>query len=286
MNFCDDDFYPSPRVADLYCPGQTDRDIRQISSSICSNTDPSMKMPINIREKKFSIILPTYNEKENLPIITWLIFKYLEPCSLNFEIIVIEDGSPDGTLEVAQQLQDIYGSDKIVILNRGKKLGLGTAYKAGLELATGDYIVLMDADLSHHPKFIPKFIELASEKDYDIVTGTRYSGDGGVFGWDFKRKLISCGANTLTQIVLGPSVSDLTGSFRLYKKSVLKRLIGMSKSKGYAFQMEIIVLAEQMGYKIGEVPISFVDRVYGQSKMGLEEIVRFAYGLIDLTMRY
>uniref|UniRef100_A0A6G1SGI0 Dolichol-phosphate mannosyltransferase subunit 1 n=1 Tax=Aceria tosichella TaxID=561515 RepID=A0A6G1SGI0_9ACAR len=234
---------------------------------------------------KISIILPTYNERENLPIIVWLLFKYLQD-EVDFEIIIIEDGSPDGTLEVAKQLQDIYGTDNIVIQNRGKKLGLGTAYKAGLELANGDYIILMDADLSHHPKYIPKFIEKAKEGNYDIVTGTRYSGGGGVYGWDLKRKLISCGANTLTQMALGPSVSDLTGSFRLYKKSVLKNLIGLSRSKGYAFQMEIIVLAEQKGYKIGEVPISFVDRVYGQSKMGMDEIMRFAFGLVDLALRY
>jgi dolichol-phosphate mannosyltransferase len=234
---------------------------------------------------KLSIILPTYNEKENLPIIVWLLFKYLQD-KVDFEVIIIEDGSPDGTLEAAKQLQDIYGADNVLILNRGKKLGLGTAYKAGLELATGDYVVLMDADLSHHPKYIPAFIELAQEGNYDIVTGTRYRGNGGVYGWDLKRKLISCGANTLTQMALGPSVSDLTGSFRLYKKPVLKKLIGLSKSKGYAFQMEIIVLAEQKGYKIGEVPISFVDRVFGQSKMGLDEIMRFAFGLVDLALRY
>lgn len=236
---------------------------------------------------KLSIILPTYNEKENLPIIIWLIFKYLDNRDdLDFEIIIIEDGSQDGTLQVAERLQELYSNEKIVILNRGKKLGLGTAYKAGLDLATGDYIILMDADLSHHPKFITQFIDLAKEKRCDIVTGTRYDGIGGVYGWDFKRKLISCGANVLTQMALGPSVSDLTGSFRLYKKSVLKQLIGLSKSKGYAFQMEIIVLAEQKGYKIGEVPISFVDRVYGQSKMGFEEILRFLFGIVDLVIRY
>lgn len=235
---------------------------------------------------KLSIILPTYNERENLPIIVWLIHKYLDKNSYDYEIIIIEDGSPDGTLEVAQQLQDIYGYDKIVILNRGKKLGLGTAYKAGLDLATGDSIILMDADLSHHPKFIPEFIEKSKSGDYDIVTGTRYSGDGGVFGWDMKRKIISCGANVLTQMALGPSVSDLTGSFRLYKKSVLRKLITLTKSKGYAFQMEIIVLAEQLGYKIAEVPITFVDRLYGQSKMGIEEIVRFLFGVVNLAIRY
>lgn len=237
-----------------------------------------------MKKTKLSIILPTYNEKENLPIIIWLLYKYLDNCEINFEIIIIEDGSPDGTLEVAKKLEEIY--TQIVILNRGKKLGLGTAYKAGLELATGDYIVLMDADLSHHPKFIPQFLKLAKDNDYDIVTGTRYDGTGGVYGWDFKRKLISCGANVLTQMALGPSVTDLTGSFRLYKKKVLKELIGLSKSKGYAFQMEIIVLAEQKNYKIGEVPISFVDRVYGQSKMGFEEIVRFLFGVVDLVVRY
>lgn len=236
---------------------------------------------------KISIILPTYNEKDNLPIIVWLLYKYLNECpSLKFEIIIIEDGSPDGTLQVAQKLQDIYGRNQIVILNRGKKLGLGTAYKAGLDLATGDYIVLMDADLSHHPKFIPQFIAKAKKENLDIVTGTRYAGSGGVFGWDMKRKMISCGANVLTQLALGPSVTDLTGSFRLYKKPVLKRLMSLSKSKGYAFQMEIIVLAEQLNYKIGEVPITFVDRVYGQSKMGVDEIVAFLFGIFNLVIKY
>lgn len=239
-----------------------------------------------MKKTKLSIILPTYNERENLPIIIWLLFKYLKTCKLEFEIIIIEDGSPDGTLQVAQRLQEIYGKDQIVILNRGAKLGLGTAYKSGLELATGELIILMDADLSHHPKFIPEFLKLATDNNYDIVTGTRYAGDGGVYGWDYKRKIISCGANVLTQLALGPSVTDLTGSFRLYKKPVLKRLMAMTKSKGYAFQMEIIVLAEQLGYKIGEVPISFVDRLYGQSKMGIEEIVRFLYGIVDLVIRH
>lgn len=238
----------------------------------------------NKSKAKYSIILPTYNEIRNLPLVVYFLFKYLK--DFNFEIIIIEDGSPDGTLEVANLVQELYGRDAIIILNRGKKLGLGTAYKAGLELASGDYIILMDADLSHHPKYIPTFIRVATEGNYDIVTGTRYRGSGGVYGWDLKRKIISCGANTLTQMALGPSVSDLTGSFRLYKKSVLKKLIGMSRSKGYAFQMEIIVIAEQIGYKIAEVPISFVDRVYGESKMGIEEIVRFAFGLVDIALRY
>lgn len=195
---------------------------------------------------------------------------------------MIDDGSPDGTLEVAKQLQSIYGDSKIVLRPREKKLGLGTAYLHGLKHATGNYVIIMDADLSHHPKFIPQFIETQQKGDFDVVTGTRYASGGGVYGWDFRRKLISRGANFLTQILLRPGVSDLTGSFRLYKKSVLEKLVQSCVSKGYVFQMEMMVRARAFGLTIAEVPITFVDRFYGESKMGAMEIFQFAKGLIYL----
>lgn len=132
------------------------------------------------------------------------------------------------------------------------------------------------------PKFIPEFIELQKTKDFDIISGTRYLGNGGVSGWDFKRKLISRGANFLSQILLRPNASDLTGSFRLYKKDVLENCIKRCVSKGYVFQMEMLVRARQQKYTIGEVPISFVDRVYGESKLGGTEIVQFAKNLLYL----
>uniref|UniRef100_A0A8B9NWA1 Dolichol-phosphate mannosyltransferase subunit 1 n=1 Tax=Apteryx owenii TaxID=8824 RepID=A0A8B9NWA1_APTOW len=190
----------------------------------------------------------------------------------SFEIIVIDDGSPDGTQEVAEQLVKIYGSDKIV----------STAYIHGMKHATGNFIVIMDADLSHHPKFIAEFIRKQKEGNFDIVSGTRYKGNGGVYGWDLKRKLISRGANFITQVLLRPGASDLTGSFRLYRKEVLQKLMEKCVSKGYVFQMEMIVRARQLGYTIGEVPISFVDRVYGESKLGGNEIVSFLKGLLTL----
>ena len=180
---------------------------------------------------KYTIILPTYNERSNLPIITYLIAKTLDGAALQWELIIVDDGSPDGTQEVAKQLIGVYGASRIVLKPRAGKLGLGTAYVHGLQFATGNYVIIMDADFSHHPKFIPEFIRTQKSRNYDIVTGTRYAGDGGVYGWDFKRKLVSRGANLLASVVLRPGVSDLTGSFRLYKKNVLERVIRETESK-------------------------------------------------------
>uniref|UniRef100_A0A674MNN3 Dolichol-phosphate mannosyltransferase subunit 1 n=1 Tax=Takifugu rubripes TaxID=31033 RepID=A0A674MNN3_TAKRU len=231
---------------------------------------------------KYTVLLPTYNERENLPLIVWLLVKYFNKSGYDYEIIVIDDASPDGTLDVAKQLQEIYGKDKVVLRPRASKLGLGTAYLHGIKQATGNFIFIMDADLSHHPKFMPDFIKKQKEGNYDLVSGTRYRGSGGVYGWDLRRKLISRGANFLTQTLLRPNASDLTGSFRLYKKEVLETLVEKCMSKGYVFQMEIIIRARQLKYTIGEVPISFVDRVYGESKLGGNEIVSFAKGLLLL----
>jgi len=231
---------------------------------------------------KYTVLLPTYNERDNLPIIIWLLCKYFNESKENYEIIIIDDGSPDGTLDVAKELQQIYGDDKIVLRPRAKKLGLGTAYMHGIQHATGNFVILMDADLSHHPKFIPAMIALQRKHDYDIVSGTRYAGDGGVYGWDLKRKVISRGANYVAQVLLRPNASDLTGSFRLYRKPVLERLVAACVSKGYVFQMEMVVRARQCGFIIGEVPISFVDRVYGESKLGGSEIFGYIKGLLYL----
>ncbi|KAF8460376.1 nucleotide-diphospho-sugar transferase [Kalaharituber pfeilii] len=234
---------------------------------------------------KYTIILPTYNERKNLPVITWLLAKTLNENNIDWELIIVDDGSPDGTQEVAEQLIKVYGEKRIVLKPRAGKLGLGTAYVHGLQFATGNFVIIMDADFSHHPKFIPQFIKAQKTKNYDIVTGTRYAGDGGVYGWDFKRKLVSRGANLFASVVLRPGVSDLTGSFRLYKKSVLERVIKETESKGYTFQMEMMVRARAAGFTVTEVPISFVDRIYGDSKLGGDEIVEYAKGVFNLWLK-
>ncbi|KAG7196225.1 dolichol-P-mannose synthesis [Scheffersomyces spartinae] len=232
---------------------------------------------------KYSIILPTYNERKNLPILVYLIDKtFKQHPEYDWEVIIVDDASPDGTQEVAKELIKIFGSDHIQLKPRAGKLGLGTAYIHGLQFVTGNFVIIMDADFSHHPEAIPQFCKLQKEGDYDIVTGTRYAGDGGVYGWDLKRKLVSRGANFLASTLLRPNVSDLTGSFRLYKKNVLAKIILETKSKGYVFQMEMMVRARALGFTIAEQPIAFVDRVYGESKLGGDEIVGYLKGVWNL----
>ena len=230
----------------------------------------------------YSIILPTYNERENLPIIFYLIDKYLSEAKVNYEVVIVDDNSPDNTLAVAEAIQKSYGQEHVVIVSRQGKLGLGTAYIAGLKVAKGERIILMDADLSHHPKFIPQMVRAMEEKQVEIVTGTRYSRGGGVAGWDLKRKIVSKSANILADFLLNPAVSDLTGSFRLYKRYALEAILAKVTCQGYAFQMEIVVLAKKAGYTFAEVPITFVDRLYGESKLSGREILLYIKGLVTL----
>ncbi|KAG6438208.1 hypothetical protein SASPL_103145 [Salvia splendens] len=216
---------------------------------------------------KYSIIVPTYNERLNIALIVYLIFKHLP--NVNFEIIVVDDGSPDGTQEIVKQLQEVYGEDRILLRPRAKKLGLGTAYVHGLKYATGNFVVIMDADLSHH-------VRKQMETGASIVTGTRYVKGGGVHGWNLMRKLTSRGANVLAQTFLWPGVSDLTGSFRLYKKSVLEDVISSCVSKGYVFQMEMIVRASRKGYHIEELYI--LEVLFGPNHIRRQSIWKLETG--------
>lgn len=156
------------------------------TSSTNVTTAPSSSM-------LYSIILPTYNERDNLPLITQFLHDTFADAKLEYEIVVVDDSSPDNTLEVAKSLQKVFGEDRIKIVSRPGKLGLGSAYSAGLKKSAGERVILMDADLSHHPKFIPRMIEVMDDprRRVDIVSGTRYRRGGGVAGWDTYRKLTS-----------------------------------------------------------------------------------------------
>jgi len=259
-------------------PGETCNNLED-GEDTCSTSPSNNKM-------LYSIILPTYNERDNLPLITQFIHDTFTEAKLNYEIVVVDDSSPDNTLEVAKDLQKIFGTNHFQIVSRPGKLGLGSAYSAGLKKSKGQRIILMDADLSHHPKFIPQMIDVmdnSTNKKVDIVSGTRYARGGGVAGWDTYRKLTSCGANFLASFLLNTGgASDLTGSFRLYERDAIELILPSIKCKGYAFQMEILVRAHKAGLKIGEVPITFVDRIYGESKLGANEIIMYLKGLLQL----
>lgn len=141
----------------------------------------------------------------------------------------------------------------------------------------------MDADLSHHPKYIPAMVAAQAASGADLVSGTRYARGGGVAGWGPRRKATSRGANLLAALLLRPGLSDLTGSFRLFRRGLLDRLVAETRATGYAFQMEVAVRAAAAGAVTAEVPIVFVDRVYGASKLGGAEVALFLKGLVRLV---
>jgi len=202
------------------------------------------------------------------------------------EIIVVDDKSPDGTADLCEELMKVHPG-KLKLLRRAGKMGLGSAYIDGLKQASGTHIILLDADLSHHPRYIPEFVKKMEETNADIVTGTRYRNEkGGVSGWPAFRHLTSQTANFVATFMLEAKNTDLTGSFRLYRREVFDDIIPKIVSKGYAFQMEIILRAAHQGYKIEEVTIIFVERIFGESKFTSKEVKNYLRGVWNLMWQF
>lgn len=230
----------------------------------------------------YGVIIPTYNEKDNVQILCELIKKSFEKINGDFLIIFVDDNSPDGTANVIRDLKSKYPID---LIQRGGKQGIGSAYKLVVEKKPElDFIIIMDADLSQNPLDIVRFVEKQKETNSDIVYGTRYNG-GTTVNWGFKRRFISRYANNLTQVLLGADITDFTNSFRLYRGSLLRALLPSIKSDGFSFQMETIFLASSEGFKISEVPIIFYERASGVSKLGGKEIFLFLKELFSLFLR-
>ncbi len=207
------------------------------------------------------VCLPTYNEKENLERMVRALGEH------GVHVLVIDDNSPDGTGEVADRLAAEL--DYVSVLHRPHKEGLGPAYLAGFErvlAGDADLILEMDCDFSHDPNDVPRLI--AATADADLVLGSRYVEGGRVANWGFVRRFISRGGSLYAQILLQLPVRDLTGGFKCYRRAVLEALpLGKVHSKGYAFQIELTYRALRKGFRVREVPITFVDRVEGGSKM-------------------
>ena len=210
------------------------------------------------------IVTPTYNERENLEVFVRDVFA-VRP---DVHILVVDDGSPDGTGELADELAN--NDERIFVMHRAEKLGLGTAYLAAFRWAIErdyDLVFEMDTDLSHDPKYLPEFFE-AFAGGADVVVGSRNIRGGGVEGWGLGRHLLSKGGSLYSRTILGIKVRDLTSGYKGFRKEVLQAIkLDSVKSEGYSFQIELTYRALNAGFHIKEVPIVFVDRRAGQSKM-------------------
>ena len=212
---------------------------------------------------KVIVIIPTYNESENIEKMISLIHKL----SLDLEILIVDDNSPDGTSEIIKNLMT--EDTKLHLITQKAKMGLGTAYKKGFEWALGksfDKIIQIDADLSHDPTSIPELLKASNE--YDVVVGSRYVKGVNVINWPISRLLLSYFANKYVRFLTRMPVNDATSGYKCIKANVVKK-INMNKvvSQGYSFQIEVNFLAWNNRFKVGEVPIIFYDRTVGKSKM-------------------
>lgn len=227
------------------------------------------------------VIIPTYNEKENIANIIETVFG-LEKA---FHILVIDDGSPDGTAAIVKDLQKKY-TDKLFILERAGKQGLGTAYLFGFDWALKhnyDYIFEMDADFSHNPNDLSRLYHACSEEGADVAVGSRYIKGVNVVNWPLGRVLMSYFASTYVRFITGMDVKDTTAGFVCYRKEVLQTIeLDKIHFKGYAFQIEMKFTSYKCGFTIKEVPIIFINRVLGTSKMNTSIFGEALFGVIKL----
>jgi dolichol-phosphate mannosyltransferase len=221
------------------------------------------------------IVIPTYNEKENIERMT----RRLMEMDTGASLLIVDDNSPDGTGEIADRLASEF--EKVSVLHRAGKEGLGQAYRHGFRVALdmgADYIMQMDADFSHDPRYVPAMLEAGRE--HDMVIGSRYVPGGGTENWSLARKLISRGGGIYTRAVTGLKIMDPTAGFRCFRADVI-RAIDFSRisASGYGFQVELSYVTTVMGFDVYEIPIVFVDRAEGTSKMS-KDIVWEAMWLV------
>lgn len=228
------------------------------------------------------MIVPTYNERENLGELV----SQLRALPGDVHVLIVDDNSPDGTGALADGLAA--NDAGVAVIHRAGKLGLGTAYKAGFLYGLArsyEYICTMDADFSHNPSSLPAMLDKAASGD-DLVVGSRYVTGGGVVGWPAGRKFLSSVANRLAHLFLGISARDCTAGFRCYRRVVLETIpLESIFSGGYSFLIEMAFLCDAAGFRVGEVPITFVNRTQGASKISKIEIYKAFYTLLRLRTR-
>ncbi|MFN3917898.1 MAG: polyprenol monophosphomannose synthase [Flavobacteriales bacterium] len=229
------------------------------------------------------VIIPTYNEKENIERILRKVFSLPE----DFHVLVVDDGSPDGTADIVKQLQQEFKG--LFIEEREGKLGLGTAYIHGFKWAIEkkyDFIFEMDADFSHNPEDLKRLLNACTNEGADVTIGSRYCSGGKVENWPFTRWLISYFASLYVRIVLWINVKDTTSGFKCYKREVLEKIdLDGIQFIGYAFQIEMKYTAKRLGFILKEVPITFIDRQLGVSKMSMNIFSEAFWGVLKMRRK-
>ena len=227
------------------------------------------------------VIIPTYNEKENIENIIRAVFG-LEK---TFHILIIEDGSPDGTASIVKELRKEF-PERLFMIERKGKLGLGTAYICGFKWAVEhkyDYIFEMDADFSHNPNDLPRLYDACANEGFDVAIGSRYVSGVNVVNWPMGRVLMSYYASKYVRFITGIKVKDTTAGFKCYRREVLETIeLDKVRFKGYAFQIEMKFTAHKCGFKIKEVPVIFVNRELGTSKMNSSIFGEAVFGVMRL----
>ena len=229
------------------------------------------------------VIIPTYNERENIENIIRAVFAL----EYGFHILIIEDGSPDGTADIVKELQQEF-PDRLFMVERQGKLGLGTAYIAGFKWALQrdyEYIFEMDADFSHNPQDLPRLHRACAEEGADVAIGSRYVSGVNVVNWPMGRVLMSYFASKYVRLITGLPIHDTTAGFKCYRREVLQTIdLDGIRFKGYAFQIEMKFTAYKCGFKIVEVPVIFINRELGTSKMNSSIFGEAVFGVIKLKM--
>lgn len=230
---------------------------------------------------KILTIIPTYNEAQNIEKIIKKVFSLNIP---GLEILIVDDNSPDGTSQIVSELRT--KNSELHLITRSGKLGLGSAYIAGFKKALelgADYVFEMDADFSHDPDDIPRLLE--ATQDADLAIGSRKVACGKIIGWGWTRKFMSNGAIWLSRLILGLKAKDVTAGFRCFKRHVLETIkLDEIHSNGYAFQEEMLYRTQKLNFKIAEVPVTFIDRQEGKSKLSKKDIIEFFLIIFKLKL--
>ena len=245
-----------------------------------------MKLPEPWRSSAVTVVLPTYNEASNLPVIVTELFDLPLP---QLTIIVVDDSSPDGTGQIAEDLSDKFGPERLAVVHRPIKEGLGRAYVDGMTRALrsgAQFVVQMDSDLSHAPEYLPQMLGALLLTDADVVIGSRYvTGASLAEEWGWHRRALSRWASIYVQAVLRIKVRDVTAGFKLWRRSALEAIdLTTVRSDGYSFQVEMNYRAVESGMNIVEIPIRFYERNAGISKMNLK--VQIESALIPFELRW